>query len=135
MLFIYKDKSMSLFTTPLVINDGTDDRTFNWSHQIPGNVLGGLYVETAASPMVRSQLKTLHTTAKSGQERHLIQSRETVDLVDPGADDPAADDIIVNITVAHHPRHNSADVEKRLLLALAAAGATGITAKLIATDI
>lgn len=123
-----------LLTVPLTINDGTSDRIFDWNYQAL-NVLGGVYNEPAADPMKLSQMSTLHTTSKGGKKRHMLQSSEMVDLTDPGEGDPSADSVVVNITVAHHPRHAAADVEKRVNLALAAAGVAGFTAKFMANSI
>lgn len=126
---------MGLFTTPLVINDGTADRTFDFLYQTPGDLLGSVYNEPAGSSINQSKLSAQHTTAKSGRERHMLQSSEEVDLVNPGADDPSIDSIVINLSVAHHPLHAATDVEKRVLLLLAAAGITGITAKLMQKSI
>jgi len=118
---------MGLFTTPLVINDGTDDRTFDWLRQIPGEI-GGLYTEPAATASAVSRLKTGHSTQKNGRERHLLQRSEQVALTNPGDNDPALDPIVVNITVQHHPKHALADVEKQVIIAIGAASETGFTA-------
>lgn len=126
---------MSLLTTPLVVNDGTADRTFNWLYQVPGDSLGGNYNEPAASAARKSELRSLHMTAKSGQERHMLQSSEIVALVEPGSNDPASDAIIINLTVSHNPKHASADVEKRVKILLASAGTVGFVARLMARNI
>lgn len=125
---------MPLFTTPATFNDGADDRIFDFQRQ-QLNAIGGVYNEPAASPMAQSELMTLHTTAKSKKERHLLQSSEMVALVEPGEGDPSTDSIVVNITVAHHRKHAAADVEKRLKILLAAAGLSGFTAKFMARNI
>jgi hypothetical protein len=126
---------MGLFTTPLTVNDGASDRIFDFAYQALGSVLGGIYNEPLATAGQASVLRTSHTTAKSGQERHMIQRSENAALVSPSASDPTSDDIIVNITVSHHPKHALADVEKQLNIALAAAGVTGFTAKLMTKNI
>jgi len=125
---------MALFTVPLVINDGSADRTFNWLRQVPGEI-GGLYTEPAAAASAASTLKTGHSTQKNGRERHLCQRSEQVALTDPGDNDPALDVIVVNITVSHHPKHASAAVEKEVKLLLAAAGVTGFTAAMMRGEI
>lgn len=125
---------MALFTVPLALSDGTDTRTFGFLRQVP-NQISGLYDETAASAMAQSRLMSAHTTEKSNRERHLLQSSEVIDLVDPGDGDPTSAAVVVNITVSHHKKHNVTDIEKRLKIALAAAGISGFTAKFIRGEI
>jgi len=125
---------MSIFTTPLTLNDGTGDRIFNFQYQEPG-VLVGRYIETAALASAVSLLRVSHTTAKSGTKRHLLQRVETCALVSPSESEPSEAPITVNITVNHHPKALAADVEEQLNIALAAAGITGFTAVFMAGNI
>lgn len=126
---------MSLFTTPLTINDGTADRIFDWQYQEPGSALVGRYYEPAASASAESMVRVAHTESKSGIKRHLIQRSEECSLVDPSDDEPAAAPITVNITVNHNPKHADADIEKQVLLAKAMLSIAGITASVTAGNI
>lgn len=123
-----------LFTVPITLNDGTTNRSFDWLRQEPSQ-LAGLYREPAATAVSASRIRTSHMTEKSGRERHLLQSSENIALVDPGDNDPTMDSVIINISIAHHPKHAAADVEKRLKLALAAASISGFTADIMAQEI
>jgi len=120
------------FTVPLVISDGSGNRTFNFQMQEPGLSPIGRYNEPASTASAESRLRVAHyDVSRNGRKRHLIQSSEIVVLVNPGEGDPADDVIIANITIEHHPKHSEAAVEKRLKLALAAAGIAGTTASLM----
>lgn len=123
-----------LLTTPLIINDGTDDRTFDWFRQVPGEV-AGLYIEPAATAQSISQLKSAHMTQKNKSKRHSLQSSETVALVSPDLDGPTEAPIVVTISVMHDPKHAEADVEKRLKLLTASVAAVGFTAALMRGEI
>lgn len=127
---------MSLFTTPLTLNDGTGDRIFDYQYQEPGATIAARYNEPAASGSSESRLRAAHMDIKkSGRKRHLLQSSELVALVEPGALDPASDTIVCNVTIEHHPKHAVADIEKRLKLVLAAAGIVGFTLSIVQGDI
>ncbi len=127
---------MSIFTVPITLNDGTDDRIFDYQYQEPGAIIAARYNEPAASSSSESRLRVAHMDIKkTGRKRHLLQSSELVALVDPGANDPASDSIVVNITFEHHPKHDSADIEKRLKIVLAAATLAGFTTSLVQGDI
>jgi hypothetical protein len=123
---------MSLFTTPLTLNDGTDDRIFDYQYQEPGNTVAARYNEPASSSTSESRIRTAHSTTKAGRMRHLIQSSELVATSDA---DLLPQTIIANVTLEHHPLHTSASIEKRLKLVLAAAGISGITVKLVQGNI
>lgn len=126
---------MALFTTPLTLPDATPtDHIFDWLRQVPGSV-AGLYRETAAASMKASLLKTSHTTEKSGRERHMLQRSVQVDLTDPGADDPSSDVVLITVTVAHHPKHSSDDVEDELTIVKNALAVSGLTSRFMAGEI
>lgn len=108
---------MSLFTVPLVINDGSADRTFNWLRQVP-NEVAGLYNEPAAPASSVSRLKSQHTTiGKTGIKRHLVQRTEVCELPLLGTETIARTAAItVNLTVTHHPEAVASDVDQQVQL-------------------
>jgi len=73
---------MSLFTDPLVVNDGTDDRTFKPRGPVEqgGIIVGYDYIEPAKSSKVDSRIVVKHTLDKSGLQRDFIQVRSNQTL-------------------------------------------------------
>jgi len=122
---------MGLITVPKTLNDGTDDRIFDFQYQEPGSVVIGRYNEPAGSASARSLIRIMHTTAKSGRERHLSQKTEICDLVDPAGSDPTADAIVCNITVEHHPKHSVDDIIKQVKMNLALVGTADFVASFV----
>lgn len=119
---------MGLFTDPLVINDGTADRTFNYRAQLSINdTTASEYVEPAASAAARSLLTVKHTVSKTMRPRHLLQRSEFKSIGDA---DGTLDSIVVNLTIACNAGHTDAMVEEQLNLILAAAQETGFVANM-----
>lgn len=118
---------MSLFSNPQTINDGVTDRIFNWLRQVPSQI-AGIWSESAADPSAASQFKTAHSTENSGRKRHLLQRVENCTLTEVDSDGRTTDDIIVNLTVSHHPNADATDVEKQVTLVRNAAGLSGFVA-------
>lgn len=104
-----------LFTTPLVLNDGTANHSYNWMYQMPGQ-LAGVYTDQAADPALNETIRSGHMTEKSGRKRHTVSLSGEVALTDPGDGDPSTSPVIVSISVTHHPKHAAADVQKRLAM-------------------
>lgn len=121
---------MGLFTDPIVLNDGTNDRTFTFRNPImESGSTGSNYVEEAASAASESVIIVKNSRSNKGSRRHLLQRSEMVQLTDDATD--GIKPIIVNITISHYPSHTEANIEKQLKLALAAAGMTGFVGKVV----
>lgn len=114
-----------LFTTPLTLSDGTNNHIYNWLYQVPGK-LSGIYTETAATPSSESQLRSAHTTEKSGVERHLVSLFVNKPLTDAQAPDPTFAPVTVNISVIHHPLHSASSIDE--VLAMSGDAVSEITA-------
>lgn len=67
---------MALLTTPLVLNDGTTDHTFESRGPLTSlrkNQTGGDYIEEAAALADDSKIVVLHDNSKPSAPRHLLQ--------------------------------------------------------------
>lgn len=120
---------MGLFVDPLVINDGTANRTFNYRAQISeGDAVAGEYIEPAALAAAQSKLTVKHGTTKTGRKRHLLQrsSYETINDAD-GTLEP----LVVNISVSRSSGHTEAQVGAAVALAKDAASEAGFVAGFI----
>jgi hypothetical protein len=73
---------MSLFTDPLVLNDGSADRTFKARGPVEqgGAIIGYDYIEPAQSSKVDSRIVVKHTLDKSGLQRDFVQVRSNQPL-------------------------------------------------------
>lgn len=117
---------MGLFSDPLVINDGTDDRTFNYRvGSSNGDETVGEYIEPAASAATQSKLTVKHGTTKTGRKRHLLQRSEYITINDA---DATLEPLVVNISVSRSGGHTDAQVAKAISLATDAAGEAGFVA-------
>lgn len=119
---------MGLFTNPMTLVDAdTDNRVFNFRAQLdePNSVVGE-YIEPLAEIASRSKLVVKHTTQSNGIKRHLLQRAETFDISDDPTD--GAEAIVVNLTISHHPKATSAQVQNQLTLILDAATETSFLA-------
>lgn len=105
-----------LFTTPLVLNDGTVDHTYDWMYQQPSQ-MQGVYGDLSADPTLEEQIRSSHLTQRNGRKRHTVSFSGQVALTSPGDGDPSSDPIIISVSVVHHPKHNAADVSKRIAMA------------------
>jgi hypothetical protein len=117
---------MGLFADPLVINDGTSDRTFNFRAQL--SELGstaGEYIEPAATAAADSVLVVKHSTSKSDRHRHLIQRVENVTINDAGG---TLEPLVVNLTVSRESGHTDAQVQSQVTLLIDALEETGFVA-------
>lgn len=114
---------MALFTSPLVLNDGTENRTFSFRSQKPDKkAIVGDYIEDAAAIAAESLLVVKHDLSGS-VPRHLLQSTELA--VPASATDGVRKKITVNITVTAHPDFTPAEVGKRFSLLTDAIAETG----------
>lgn len=120
---------MGLFTDPMVLNDGTVTRTFNFRAQIaePGSTVGE-YIESAALAAADSVLVVKHTTTASGRKRHLLQRVENVSKND--ADGTLAP-LVLNVTVSRDAGHTDAQVIEQLNILLDACGEAGFVAGMV----
>lgn len=122
---------MSLFTSTLVINDGTSDRTFTFAGQLldSASLRAGEYVEGAAEPAVASKLIARHNRARSGQNRHLLQIAVNEEVDSDGSN---YEPIVWNLTCSHGPRTSKAQIIKQFLLMKNAMGETNFVDNFIA---
>jgi hypothetical protein len=105
---------MGLFTSPLVINDGTADRTFTYRAQLSiSDSTASEYIEAAADSSARSNLTVKHTVSKTGRPRHLLQRSQFLTIND--ADD-TLDSIVINLTIASNSNHTDAQVAAQVAL-------------------
>jgi hypothetical protein len=113
---------MGIFTNPVVLNDGTDDRTFSYRRQLAEiNIIGSDYVEAAADPAAKSLLSVKHD-ARSSVPRHLFQrSVYKIPAADP---DGVLRRITVNVTITAHELFSEAEIQPELNIARAGAGVT-----------
>lgn len=109
---------MGIFTDPLVINDGTADRTFNFRSQLPDKkAVVGEWVEPAAPLTDDSRILIKHDTSSPTNRRRLLQVVSSCLLADGVTRKP----IVINMTVTYHPSHSEVDITKRVKLLIAAA--------------
>lgn len=109
---------MGIFVDPLVANDGTEDRTFNFRSQLTDKKsVVGEWVEPSASLAADSRVVIKHDTSSPVVRRRLLQHSQQVLLADGVTRKP----ITVNITLTYNPSHGEADITKVIKIALAAA--------------
>lgn len=124
---------MALFTSPVVLNDGTNSRSFSFRSQQPDkkSVVGD-YIEDAAAIAAESLIVIKHDTSGS-VPRHLLQRSTSV--VPTGSSDGVRKRITINLTVTASPDFTSAEVEKEFNLLVDACGETGLLAGLLSSKI
>lgn len=117
---------MGLFTVPLVISDGSANRTYDFIGQqsSEGSSLVGKYLETATSTSAIDAAVVKHATLKTSR-RDLLQKSINLPILD-GTLKP----IVINLTITAHNEHADAVVEKEVKLLLAMAGTAGFTGKM-----
>jgi hypothetical protein len=119
---------MSLFTNPVVLNDGVGDRTFNFRGQdTSAREMVGLWVEPAADLAEQSKLVVKHDESSSTLIRRLVQFK----VHKPLADGVTYKMITVNFTVAYHPEHDEADVLAAIALSGDAQAESGFASSLL----
>lgn len=109
---------MPLLTTPVVLNDGTVNRTFSFRSQLPSdkkNTIAGEYVEDAATIAANSVIVIKHDKS-AAVSRHLLQRTENV--VPAANPTLGAKQITVNFTVMADDSFSTAEVNKQVLLLL-----------------
>lgn len=123
---------MGLFSSPLVLNDGTADRTFTWRSQQPDkkSVVGD-YIEDAASIASESLIVVKHD--KSGSvPRHLLQRTA---WVAPAAGDGTLKRITINLTVVADEAFTAAEVLKEFTLMRDAMGEANVVSGLLSSKL
>lgn len=109
---------MGIFVDPLVANDGTDDRTFNFRSQLTDKKsVVGEWVEPAASLADDSRIIVKHDTSSPSVRRRLMQYTHQVLLGDGITRKP----VTVNLTLTYNPSHSEADITKSIKIAMSAA--------------
>lgn len=108
---------MGIFADPLVVNDGTADRTFNFRSQLPDKkAVVGEWVEPASPLSDDSRILIKHDTSSPTIRRRLAQTTCSCLLADGVTRKP----IVVNLTVSYHPSHSEVEITKRVKLLIAA---------------
>lgn len=108
---------MGIFVDPLVANDGTNDRTFNFRSQLPDKKsVVGEWVEPAAPLTDDSRIIIKHDTTSPVIRRRLMQHTQQVLLADGVTRKP----VTVNLTLTYHSSHSEANITKCVKIAMAA---------------
>lgn len=108
-----------VFTNPVVLNDGTADRTFAFRAQVTdktGKSVIGEWIEPAAPIANDSKITVRHDVSSTKVRRRNMRVSSLV-LVD----DVTRKMITVNISLAYDPAHNESDLTKHFKLAIDAA--------------
>lgn len=124
---------MALLTTPLVLNDGTDDHTFSYRSQQPDpkSVVGD-YIEDAAPLAAESLIVVKHD--KSGSvHRHLLQRK--IKRLPSAAVDGVLKRITINLTVVADPAFTAAEVEEEFAMCQELYAESGLLAGLLQNKI
>ena len=104
---------MGLFTNPVVLNDGTADKTFSFRAQLPDKkAVVGEWIEAAAPLADDSKIIVKHDASSPTTRRRLLQRTVNVLLADGVTRKP----VTCNLTVTYHPSHAEADVAKAVKL-------------------
>ena len=100
---------MGLFTNPVVLNDGTADKTFSFRAQLPDKkAVVGEWIEAGAPLAEDSKIIAKHDTSSPTVRRRLLQRVTNALLADGVTRKP----VTCNITVTYNPLHPEADVAK-----------------------
>lgn len=108
-----------IFSNPVVLNDGTNDRTFTFRAQITdktGKSVVGEWIEPAA-PISNDPKITIRHDVSSTKVRRRNLRVSTLGLID----ETTRKMITVNVSIAYDPAHSEADLKKIFLLAIDAA--------------
>lgn len=122
---------MPLFTDPVVLNDGTADRSFSFLAQLADKkALAGEWTEPAADTSKESKLVSKQDRSSSTLRRRLLQCKANHTTITRGMRP-----ITVNFTVAHDVEHTTAQIEEQLVLCRAALSASGFVTNFIGGQI
>lgn len=108
-----------VFANPVVLNDGTADRTFTFRAQITdkaGKSVIGEWIEPAA-PIVNDSKITIRHDVSSTKVRRRNMRVSSLALID----EATRKMITVNISIAYDPSHSEVDLTKHFKLAIDAA--------------
>lgn len=124
---------MALFTSPLVLNDGTVSRTYSFRSQQPDkkSVVGD-YIEDAAALAAESLIVVKHDSTGS-TPRHLLQF--SIWLVPASSTDGVRKRITINTSIMADPAFTAAEVEKQHKLSIDAQQETGFVAGMLSAKI
>lgn len=111
---------MPLFTDPLVLNDGTVNRTFSFRAQLAdNNSVVGEWIEPAGTLQKDAKLVVKHDEKiTSTTRRRLLQCRGNYVIADGVTLKP----ITVNFTITHHKEHTLAQITELVTLIRDATG-------------
>lgn len=124
---------MSLFTTPMTLNDGVADRIFSFLRQEPdSNVIVAKYIEDAAAVADESQLVVRHDERKT-VKRHLLQRR--IYMVPAASVDGEPELVTINFTVNAPGSFTVAELLPEFVLTKDALNETDFLANLLAGKI
>lgn len=118
---------MGLLTSPTVVNDGTNDRTFNFRSQLPSttSIIGEYYEPAAVDDNSIIQVK--HNLGNGNVRRSAV-----ITSIDAPIDaDGNTDVIVVTTSVRYHKKHARTDLVKALNVSNKVMGAAGVPANLI----
>lgn len=118
---------MGLFSNPVVFNDGTDDRTFDFRSQRPdAKSIVGDYIESGSLPAAASLITIKHDLRAKTALRDLLQ--RTHNVVPAASTDGLHKPITINLTIVAHELFSASEIEKELNITIAAANAAGFVA-------
>lgn len=123
---------MGLLTDPVVLSDGTANRTFSFKNQTTEkkkNMIGGQYIEDAAALAAKSFLNVKHDNS-GPTPRHLFQ--RTVEKVPAASSTGERELITVNITVQASTLFTAAEILPEVTIAKNAILVTDFVANLLA---
>lgn len=124
---------MALFTTPLVLNDGTVARTFSFRSQQPDkkSVVGD-YIEDAAAIAAESLFVVKHDNSGS-VPRHLLQRTEY--SVPAAATDGLRRRQTINLTIVADPLFTAAEVLKNYTLMVDAMAEANVLSSMLSSKL
>lgn len=103
---------MPLFTDPIVLNDGSNDRSFTFRAQLnDSKQIIGEWIEPAANLSEQSSFFVKHDESKPTVHRRLFQRSAYLPVTDG-----SLKRCTVNVTITHHPEHSLADITKQVKL-------------------
>lgn len=122
---------MPLFTDPVVLNDGSTDRTFSFLAQLADKkALAGEWTEPAADTSDESKLISKQDRSSATLRRRLLQSKANHVTLTRGLRP-----ITVNFTVTHDVEHTSEQITEQVTLTKSALNAAGFVVNFIGGQI
>jgi hypothetical protein len=118
---------MSLFTSPVTLNDGSADHIFNSRNEITGlktGQFGRLWIESAAAAAIASFLTVKHDESAAAVRRRLLQYKYNALIADGVTYKP----ITINVSAINHPEHTDAQLEVAFGVIKAGLAVVGFTA-------